>query len=211
MSLESIGKYLNTKGNDKMKKFTKIMAIVMAMLLTLSFTACGGEKGAIKKVITGYYNAMFEYDLEKAQEYINPESDQYDKIGSGISSSPLSQMGVQDEDMEDIMDDFKKLIKYKVKNIDIDGDTATATLEVKTPDFESINGNEMMNEYMEKKNIDRSDIKSGEDAKDLMKDVLKWMVNEKAPKLDKVTQTSEVTLDKVDGKWLISDMEKIDE
>ena len=55
------------------------------------------------------------------------------------------------------------------------------------------------------------DIKSGEDAKDLMKDVLKWMVNEKAPKLDKVTQTSEVTLDKVDGKWLISDMEEIDD
>ena len=79
------------------------------------------------------------------------------------------------------------------------------------PDFDSVDGDDLQSEYFEKKKIDKSDIKSAEDAKDLMKDMIKWMLKEKAPKLDKVTRTSEVKLNKVDGKWLISDIDEVDD
>lgn len=198
-----------------MKKFTKITSLLLiAVMIVMSFAACGA-KDEIKEVILTYQNAGVELDLEKAQTCLDPKCEQYAALAEGIQSGSLTeslaQMGLDEAELKKLLKEYGKLIETDIKDIKVGrkAGTATALLTTKTPDMESMDEN-VMEEFMTAKKITQEDLikkaSSPEEINKLMIEMVEWMIKDKAPTLKKVDENKKISLKKIDGKWLISDI-----
>ncbi len=198
-----------------MKKFTKITSLLLiAVMIVMSFAACGA-KDEIKEVILTYQNAGVELDLEKAQTCLDPKCEQYTALAEGLKegtlTESLAQMGLDEAELKKLLKEYGKLIETDIKDIKVDRKAATATalLTTKTPDMESMDEN-VMEEFMTAKKTTQEDLikkaSSQEEINKLMIEMVEWMIKDKAPTLKKVDENKKITLKKIDGKWLISDI-----
>lgn len=202
-----------------MKKFTKVISLLLtAVMFVMLFTACGA-KSEIKEVILTYQNAGVELDLEKAQSCLDPECEQYAALAEGIKSGSLTeslaQMGLEEAELKKLLKEYGKLIETDITGIKVDKKLgeATALLTTKTPDMESMDEN-VMEEFMTSKKITQEDLmkkaSSQEEINKLMLEMVEWMIIDKAPSLEKITENKEISLKKIEGRWLISNIAEAD-
>lgn len=143
-----------------MKKLTSVLALVLAMMMLAS---CGGAQPAqeaktenpeaeIRTTISGFMDAVFDVDTEKAKTYTSDESvvdeinsslnidDNLDKALSSFEST-AGGMFPTDKLRTYLTSIFKKIFKtvtYDITNIEINGDTATASLTINVPDMDNL-------------------------------------------------------------------------
>ena len=147
-----------------MKNFKKLLALLLAVLMTVSLlAACGVETSTTKdeekkekklspeeqveEVVTAYVEAIIDFDGEEAAEYVSEDSDHYDEvlelsrdalIDSFVSGAGMSSAGDAAEVFMEFIEDVLGSITYEIGDIDVDDDTATVEITLTTPDFDAV-------------------------------------------------------------------------
>jgi hypothetical protein len=121
-----------------MKKMNRALALVLAVGMLLVLCSCGGDKSEIKQSISKFESACQKGDAETVVEYIDPA------VASpilGISSLVGTLIGEDSGDvlnsvvsfffgLEDQDSAFLQSINIDVKDVAVNGDTATALCDV---------------------------------------------------------------------------------
>ena len=106
-----------------MKKFTKVLSLVLVLALSLCmFTACGkSDEEFVREAIDGYMAAAKAADMKKAAEYCAGET--YDAV---IASAEEFTTGEYAEMLKEMM----ASIEYEINSVEVNEDTATVTYTV---------------------------------------------------------------------------------
>ena len=138
--------------NITMKKMTSIAALLIALVMLASCTAPSvpqsNPEDEVKTAVSNFMSAVLSFDLDKAKTYASDDGTvkeleeklNIDKITSTMEDSAGGFLP-ECKATEYITDFAKKLlstVKYEVKDVKINGDTADATVAITYPDFESI-------------------------------------------------------------------------
>lgn len=163
----------------KMKKsICLLLSLVLALMMSVSLTGCGGEdeSAAVKETVDGCLTAMQDGDFEKVKEYCDDEVfksgslssySQFDELAKTLTESiGIDEADLSDEVKESIekfkADFLDKLIdSYEIGDITIDDDgkaTANATVtygldveKLKNVDFSDMGeGEKMVTDYINK-------------------------------------------------------------
>jgi hypothetical protein len=116
----------------KQHKFGKLLVVALACALacvtTVGLTACGGEsdEDQIKDYLNDYFGTLQNLD-----------GDMIDEIESELSSDATFGTYISDGsiDVEEYMDHLFGRLEYKIDDIEVDGDTATAKVTISNPDI----------------------------------------------------------------------------
>lgn len=114
------------------------MALLLAVSMVFSFASCSGEKGEIKTLIKNYENACNDLDMEAILDCINPSIASKIELATGVLGMLT---GADSDELFDKLSgllstealggkDFFGSLKIKVKDIEIDGDTAVVTADI---------------------------------------------------------------------------------
>ncbi|MBQ2968457.1 MAG: hypothetical protein IJE10_10110 [Clostridia bacterium] len=187
----------------------KILFLLLTFVLMLSFVACGGSKNAdgARDTVVAFSDALASLDADAAKkclkdgqtELLNPELD----FNRANMIAEYEQVGIDQKEAtaitEKIIEVNKQLVSYKVMDTETDGKKATVTVvfSVKDPTDcwdKILTSEEILLAY-------------GSESQGAV--VLKsYELLEK--ELETVSANSvnvKFSLENIDGKWLISDME----
>lgn len=206
-----------------MSKLKRILGAVLVSVMAISLVACGGsDKSDIEKVLTNYMDAAKKCDFKTAFSYLDEapgeefnfeNRDEFVEYMSDQMAEAGSFAGYED-DLKNIItkiaDKVFDSIEYTIKSVDIDGDNATATLEVSmisqdSLDFEKVIANSDFDfESYITELITNGTIKSEEDVADAIMPKLIELIDEALEKAESEKKDEEIKLSRKDGKWLIS-------
>jgi hypothetical protein len=116
----------------KQHKFGKLLVVALACALacvtTVGLTACGGEsdEDQIKDYLNDYFGTLQNLDGDMIDE-IEDELSSDATFGTYISDGSI--------DVEEYMDHLFGRMEYKIDDIEVDGDTATAKVTISNPDI----------------------------------------------------------------------------
>ena len=196
-----------------MKRISKIF-IVMFLVLSL-FTGCGNmENTPTKKVeeLLGKYQSMDSEVLAQLDSVISSDSNMNDD---------------QKKEYRSLLEKQYQNLSYKIKDENIDGDTATVDVEIEVLDY-ATNISESKkyyqdhrDEFKDKEKNDYSDNDSlVEDAKDALDDTkdsienmssyIDYKIKQLKTVNDKTKYTITFNLTKEDGKWKVEDLSDFD-
>ncbi len=119
----------------------KILAVILLIVLTCTMLAgCAqNDEEAIKKVITAFYQASYDWDFQTLQNCVAPEVPVYDPYVTAQNRylEAVNNGFLVEEDLEKFIaleKDFNRklgeMIQYLDWNITLSGDTASAILTV---------------------------------------------------------------------------------
>ena len=204
----------------------RLFKIVCALFLGFSLCACSSnEDESIRKVVSGYFDALHEGNLQKAQGFCDKSFD--DETGLSETTDTLAKQ-LKELDLGDAFNSeantfIQTMIKstvqeYEILNYKVDGDKATVNLDVTgintlTLDLTQaqqdgvaelstyINDNmDSLNEILNDKGEEAMKQKIVDEASV----ILFGKMNEVIEKSPTQTKTVQVTLKKTDGKWLLT-------
>lgn len=116
----------------------KVISLMLALVLALSLTACGGKSSGPEGVVGQFCKGLQELDEEAiAQCFEN---------GDDLELSDLEDVDSDDAVTQKIMDFMKSCagrLKYQVGEATVDGDTATVPVE-----FTYVNAGSLMTEIL---------------------------------------------------------------
>ena len=103
-----------------MKKVTKILVLALVLAMSVCvFAGCGGAEGSVKKSVKNFCEGMIDCDFEKAAKYVGDD---------GVKEEILEVAEMYEED-PDLKDEYLEKMggsSYKIGDIDVDDDEATA-------------------------------------------------------------------------------------
>ncbi len=165
----------------------KIFAVILALTMLVSFTACGGEENA-KKALDNALTAIKNFDQEGMEKYI---------LGGKIDDSTLQATGA--EEAKAIFSTFS----WKITSCEEEGDKASASVDLTCVSLAGIMLD--LSEEMMEKTMDGT--LSLEDTDEYVANRMGEMI--KDPKAKTNTQNVEFTLEKVDGQWKLTNPETV--
>ena len=116
----------------------KVISLMLALVLALSLTACGGKASGPEGVVSQFCKGLQELDEKAiAQCFEN---------GDDLELSDLEDVDSDDAVAQKIMDFMKSCagrLKYQVGEATVDGDTATVPVE-----FTYVNAGSLMTEFL---------------------------------------------------------------
>ena len=116
----------------------KVISLMLALVLALSLTACGGKASGPEGVVSQFCKGLQELDEKAiAQCFEN---------GDDLELSDLEDVDSDDAVAQKIMDFMKSCagrLKYQVGEATVDGDTATVPVE-----FTYVNAGSLMTEIL---------------------------------------------------------------
>ena len=145
---------------------------------------CARNKATWKKLIKKGAILQKEYGMDLSEGMGNFDSDLIMKYGSDIME-PVMKMA---EDAE-----------CRVTDIDVDGDTATVDLEIKTRDYSAYASE------MDEKDLKELDDLISDDPKDMAKGMKKFLNKCYKHPGKHITENVSIDLVKEDGKWVLDD------
>lgn len=128
------------ENNDGERKqpMKKVISLMLALVLALSLTACGGKSSGPEGVVGRFCKGLQELDEEAiAQCFEN---------GDDLEPSDLEDVDSDDAVAQKIMDFMKSCagrLKYQVGEATVDGDTATVPVE-----FTYVNAGSLMKDIL---------------------------------------------------------------
>lgn len=103
-----------------MKKFTKILALALVLVMGVCVLAgCGGTESKVEKSVKNFCDGMLDCNFEKAAKYVGDD---------GVKEEILEVAEMYEED-PDLKDEYLEEMagsSYKIGDIDVDDDEATA-------------------------------------------------------------------------------------
>lgn len=171
----------------KNKKLLAILLVAIVIIAVIVILLIGvGRKNAVKAEIKNMFSSIQTANFNKIAEYVD-----HDIVNSNVTEGE----GTVNENFQVFFSD----LNYKVESIKIDGNKATAKLEVKNKDIEAV-----LNKYattaISKK---LSTIKSDETEEEIDRSLLQYL-KEEYDKADMLSTKLEINLNKENGKWKIN-------
>lgn len=220
----------------------KIVSVLTGIALLASLTACGGKGGSgsklsskacpAEKTVDGFMQALVTYEWDDLEDYTSGSdvsgefTDGLDEITEGLES--LTGMGIDADKIDEVMKKVMGTLEYKIVKCDEDDESAEVLVEVSVPDFDSIDfededvlmemlgvsdEEELLEKYTGKSMDELSDI-DGDEAEELMADMISKMVDDMADGMvdmventDKLEEQVTFIVEAEDGEWLIQDLE----
>lgn len=188
MGRHSSGNYTKKSKSKIIIALTIIIIVIIGVSIYLYITNM--EKKGPEITINNMFNALKQSDESKVNEYLD-----YNKLLSSLDEM-LVKEDVRNEEVE------KKLfesIEWKIENIEADGETATAVVELTNKDFI-----EVVTAWMKKiVNVKNSGI-------ELTDEVSLQKLQETLEETDTTkTVIKRISLEKVDEKWKVTVNEEI--
>ena len=186
-----------------------------------------GEDAA-RDTAENFFDAFCDFEFEKAEKYYDGEipsdlknafSLELDKVMSDIPPE-LSPYKSEFEDLFNTMiEKSKQSFSYKITNVEGDGDEYIVSVDLTTPNVADVDFDAMLSgtmeeelmalvmEYAESGKI--TETMSEEEMMDIlmpeMMKILKSVVND--IEFETTTESGEITVAKVNGKWLVTEMD----
>lgn len=188
MGRHSSGNYTKKSKSKIIIALTIIIIVIIGVSIYLYITNM--EKKGPEITINNMFNALKQSDESQVNEYLD-----YNKLLSSLDEM-LVKEDVRNEEVE------KKLfesIEWKIENIDADGETATAVVELTNKDFI-----EVVTAWMKKiVNVKNNGI-------ELTDEVSLQKLQETLEKTDTTkTVIKRISLEKVDEKWKVTVNEEL--
>ena len=234
-----------------MKKLSKILALLLAFLiLTMSFTACkvsekssdedssqGEEKESkrnerddeeeIEEIADSFLNAYISVDFDESLEYAISDAEDKTKEReeslSQLYESYNSKYDLSNKQMEQIINTALDSASYKIKDIEIDENTAEVKATIKVPDFnelDSFNQSEDFtnviiyevladklgyDNYRDAKEADQYGLISTEDVTRYLSDIAFAGLSACAQDISIISKEITLSLEYDDDEWLITE------
>lgn len=153
-----------------MKELKRLLALVLVLVMAAcTFTACSKKDSAteveeaIKEIVNDYYELSGDFKLEDALEYIDEDSDIYEKKKESmdydaLAEGNLSYMGLSSDyknKAADLWEDLNKEIlksrEHEIKGVEVDkdGKSAEVTVEVEIYNYDEVNNNTKADKFKE--------------------------------------------------------------
>jgi len=167
----------------------KLSIISLVLIVSLVLVACSPEASP-EEVVEKAFMELKNSNIEEFRTYIVDEDD------------------FSDEEVEDRIEYLVKRIEVEVTDSNIDGDTATVTADITNINF-SIVMQEFMTQAMgiAMDNALSEDPMSQEEMDSMVEDLLIEILQ--SEDIETVTNTTEISLEKINGKWKINYNEEI--
>lgn len=154
-------------------------------------------------VLTGCDNKLLNTPTKKVemffQKYQSLDNDVLEQLDD-VTNNEISFNDKQKEEYKELMKKHYQSLKYNIKDEIVDGDTATVTVEIEVTDYSKIL--EDANNYLEKNKKEFFD-KNGEYDETLFNE---YRLDKLKKANESVKYTIDMTLTKIDGKWVIDDV-----
>lgn len=203
----------------------KILKLMLAVLMIVSFTACSGETSTDeqKEVVESFFNYVAECEFDKLDDIA--ESDVVDSFGLDSMEASLSAYNDPDtygQVFIDETEDFKKAVfeklftDIKIGDIDVDGDTSTVKVTGKYTDYSTISLDtsiitELQNNYINENKDELANIYREQGATayqiKVFDNIAPQYYEQMKAALDEAESTdltATFTLEKKDDKWIIT-------
>ncbi len=167
----------------------KLSIISLVLIVSLVLVACSPEASP-EEVVEKAFMELKNSNIEEFRTYIVDEDD------------------FSDEEVEESIEYLVKRIEVEVTDSNIDGDTATVTADITNINF-SIVMQEFMTQAMgiAMDNALSEDPMSQEEMDSMVEDLLIEILQ--SEDIETVTNTTEISLEKINGKWKINYNEEI--
>ena len=191
------------------ERFAVVLLAAALIMSALAVTGCGAKKAndTPSGAVDGFLTAIKESDEEKLKEVYAGDSKGFADLDEKIiGQEGAAASGLSEEALEELKEKILGF-DYEIGEEKIDGDKATVKVKIKTYDIGKI-FEKWFNDYLEwaMKNFGSglSEEKATKKAMELFEEVFKGA---------KKTYEQDVTLDveKVDGKWKVSDLDGSEE
>lgn len=171
----------------------KLLAVILALTLALSFAACGGAgKNTPEGVISGFCECLKTLDVKKMQTYLKDPAEE-------------SELGMDEvpEEFMDILKGWAKDIKYRIGKTETNGDSSKVTVNFTYTDATDI-FKAALSSYISKAMAEA--LSGNEVSEERMTELLIECIKEaqKTTKAKTADLSMDFTLEKVDGNWKIS-------
>lgn len=211
----------------------KILSLLLIVCMLLSFM-CGcktneqfilEEKQLIQQTITDYVNTVYAFDFTKALDFVAKDTELYSSIEQ-MSKTYSIDLLINSMFMQiDVPSDYKQKIttitkewitklmadaKIESTNIVVDGNSATANVNVSTPDFAKLseiieNYENYISEEQVSQLIQKYSLASGEDTKwDMVVEMLPMVFETATPEIEYNSLEAIIGLKKIDGNWFVA-------
>lgn len=150
-----------------MKKITGIVAVFLSMIMIAS---CGGtsqvaeQEDAVRETVTSFSDAVFDYDLDAAKDYVLDEdiiteiedSLNMDTFVDAIGSSAGFDVEelFSDTSIKHMIQKIMSAFNYEISTVDINKNEAKVDVKLSIPDFEGLDSSSMDIEGMLKEAFD---------------------------------------------------------
>ncbi|MBE7049484.1 MAG: hypothetical protein E7394_01790 [Ruminococcaceae bacterium] len=178
----------------------------------------------VEEVVTAYLDAAVEFDFEEAAKYVSADSDSKEaleniNIMEGFEGA--EEFGLTEKDLKKILDKLSEKMTYEILEVEVDGDEAEVTVEVPNADEmgDITDYVDMDEEALTMKLIEKMGYSSMEefelaatngevteqDMVSYVGEVIMDVATEAIDNMELGTQEETITLEKIDGDWLIVD------
>lgn len=213
----------------------RLITILLTVFTVMLLTGCNGDQKAVTETAEGFLTAMVNNDLEAAGQYASEEfmnSETMKMMDSEyLADAFYAQMGQEKEDMGEeaqaavdayVQNVVKKAYKsFEIQDIKIQEDSASVTAKITLgydPEASSDVSDEtieLVKEYQSEHYDELVSIYTQEGEKAMFKkiynDLIPIIVGKMQEDIEKSSGSEEktiLTLQKTDGKWLVTDLEE---
>ena len=213
-----------------MKSFCKLLALMMVSVMAMSlFAACDSsadDAEDIKNVVESYFDAVEEYDFDKAEKYVDEDSDWWkesEDVRSGdefeeLGADMAKQLGLDESyaaKFSGLHEEFYKkgvaaqeIVEIGEAEISEDGKSAKVDYTVEALDEDALEeafSNEKLNEIADEMYGDRK--LSGEQLNEAKFAVRKEMFERAETDIKTQKKEKTVELELIDDEWKITEID----
>ena len=208
----------------------RLITILLTVFTVMLLTGCNGDQKAVSETAEGFLTAMVNNDLDAAGQYASEEfmnSETMKMMDSEyLADAFYAQMGQEKEDMGEeaqaAVDAYvQNVVKKAYKSFEIQEDSASVTAKITLGyDLEASSDVseetiELVKEYQSEHYDELVSIYTEEGEKAMFKkiynDLIPIIVGKMQEDIEKSSGSEEktiLTLQKTDGKWLVTDLEE---
>ena len=214
------------------KRWISVLITVLAVML---LTGCNADKKAVTESAEGFLNALVNNDMDAASTYATEEFMNSDTMKlmdpEYLSDSFYAAMNVDKEDLDETahaaVDEYVKSVvekayqSYEVQDVKIQEDTAAVTCRITLgydPDASSgipDSTRQLISQYQTDHYDELITIYTDEGEKAMFRklysDLIPIVIGQMKEQLESAEPSEEktiLTLEKRDGKWLVTDLEE---
>ena len=173
----------------------KRLPVTILLLLSLVLSSCTSAAKP-ESTIDKFFSAMKKFDMDKMADQVNTEKDDLDDY--------IKEDEVLDE-MEDFYEEVSKKIEYNINDVDIKDDKALAKVWVKYIESSEILSASIMDMMKESIGMALGGLDLDDD---YYEDLFRKSFNKNRENLEETFSEKDIdiSLEKIDGDWLISEI-----
>ena len=194
-----------------MKKIVYLVIAAVCALSIAGLAGCGGGAASSSAAASGSSAALSDEEQIKAaftetmDTELSPEV-----IGAALKNDEnmgpiIEQTGM---DVNEFVQIILQAMKYDAKDVKVDGDKGVLTVTMTTPDFNSDATSALMDEKMTEilADVDVQDLSSDEIGQ-IFTQLMSAVLSD--PSMPTTSQDFDLNFNKVDGKWVMEDADKL--